>query len=416
MIEINKKYGCLTVLDDGEEYKRTELYSEWFERIEDLRKVLEPYFEAVKELKDKHPGLIDKIEKHSITNSEAGDINKLRVLYWNYSSQLNEFDDLKIKMEPHYKCVCKCGKINYYNAKTVESNPRFCFYPVPISSKFTYSIKVQNATYRKEQKYKGIETVKLSDKTDCFPSDDYCALYNKYRAKQLIKNEEKLNFEIASLPRCFARNYEVDFAGKQYESLLIEECVNDHMESKPSFSYTQFHHKRWHAITVYKQYKCRCLLCGREQLITCDKFGIFPPTEYGYNAYNGYWSDVSCDCHPISSFQWVVTRLLIESGVRYQVEYSFDDLYGIARKNKLRFDFAVFNNDGTIKTLIECQGEQHYKPVDEFGGSFAYENQKKNDQLKREYVEKNNIKVIEISYKDKQYERVKEVLADNGII
>ena len=149
---------------------------------------------------------------------------------------------------------------------------------------------------------------------------------------------------------------------------------------------------------------------------TCDKFGIFPPTEYGYRAYNGYWSDVSCDCHPISSFQWIVTRLLMESGVPYQVEYSFDDLYGAAGRNKLRFDFAVFNCDGTIKALIECQGEQHYKPVEEFGGLYAYETPKKNDQLKREYVEKNNIRVVEISYKEKQIEIVEKILRVNGII
>lgn len=31
MIEIGKKYGCLTVLDEGEEYKTTEIYSEYFE-------------------------------------------------------------------------------------------------------------------------------------------------------------------------------------------------------------------------------------------------------------------------------------------------------------------------------------------------------------------------------------------------
>lgn len=416
MIEINEKYGCLTILDDGEEYKNTESYFEWLEKIRELRKELKPFFDAVKEVHDKHPELRNKSEDREITDSERGDINDLRILSWKYSSQLNEYDDLKLKLEPHYKCMCKCGKINYYNEKTLESNPRFCFYPVPIASGFTYSIKAQNATHRKRQKYKGIETVILSDKSDCVPSEDYCALYNKYREKQLTKNEEKLNLEIASLPRIYARNYDVDFEGKQYESLLIEECVNDHLESKPSFSFTQFHHKRWHAITVYKQYRCRCLLCGREQLITCDKFGIFPPTEYGYRAYNGYWSDVSCDCHPISSFQWIVTRLLMESGVPYQVEYSFDDLYGAAGRNKLRFDFAVFNCDGTIKALIECQGEQHYKPVEEFGGLYAYETQKKNDQLKREYVEKNNIRVVEISYKEKQIEIVEKILRVNGII
>ncbi|MBR4948557.1 MAG: hypothetical protein IKZ29_08365 [Clostridiales bacterium] len=415
MVEKSKKYGCLTVLDDGEEYRRTELYIECLEKSDELRKVLEPYFEMQNEVKTNYPEVFDKDRKIKLTNSGREACNKLRRLQWEYGFQLDEFKQLQIKLAKHYKCECKCGKTHYYNSKTLESNPRFCIYPIPIASRFTYSIKAQKATERKREKYSGIESVLLSDKADCVPSEDYCALYNKHREKQLTKNEEKLNLEIAALPRIKAKNYDVDYEGKQYESLLIEECINDHLESKPTFSFTQFHHKRWHTITVYKQYRCKCLLCGREQLITCDKFGIYPPTEYGYRAYYGYWSDVSCDCHPISSFQWIVTKLLMENGIRYQVEYSFDDLYGIAGKNQLRFDFAVFNDDGTIKALIECQGEQHYKPVEEFG-IYKFQQQIKNDGLKRQYTASHNIPLIEISYKQKQIGIVEEILKNNGII
>ncbi len=97
------------------------------------------------------------------------------------------------------------------------------------------------------------------------------------------------------------------------------------------------------------------------------------------------------------------------------MEYSFDDLYGIAGKNQLRFDFAVFNDDGTIKTLIECQGEQHYKPVEEFG-ICKFQQQVKNDGLKRQYTASHNIPLIEISYKQKQIVIVEEILKTNGII
>ena len=60
MIEINEKYGCLTILDDGEEYKNTESYFEWLEKIRELRKELKPFFDAVKEVHDKHPELRNK--------------------------------------------------------------------------------------------------------------------------------------------------------------------------------------------------------------------------------------------------------------------------------------------------------------------------------------------------------------------
>ncbi len=248
------------------------------------------------------------------------------------------------------------------------------------------------------------------------PSEEYCELYNKYKTRELIKKEQKYNETVSQIPRVFATNYNEDFTGKQYESLSIEECVNDHLESKPTYSFTQQHRKHWHNIIVFKQYKCKCILCGKEQLVTCNRFGIYPPTEYGYHAYYGYWSDVYCDCHPISSFQWIVTKLLFENDIPYAVEYSFNDLYGSGGVNQLRFDFVIFNRDGSIKCLIECQGEQHFKPVEKFGGEEQFQIQVKNDLLKRQYAEERNIKLVEISYKTKKIEQVEEILRQQDII
>jgi hypothetical protein len=157
-------------------------------------------------------------------------------------------------------------------------------------------------------------------------------------------------------------------------------------------------------------------LCGKEIITTCNKFGIYPPTEYGATAYYGYWSDLYCDCHPISSFQWIVNKILLDNNVSYRVEVTFPDLYGTAGKSQLRYDFGIFDPDGTIRCLIECQGEQHYKPVDEFGGQYQFENQLKNDKLKREYAKSHHIELVEISYKDKKYECVLEILHTLGII
>lgn len=55
----------------------------------------------------------------------------------------------------------------------------------------------------------------------------------------------------------------------------------------------------------------------------------------------------------------------------------FPDLYGAGNTNLLKYDFSVLNKDGTLKYLIECQGEQHFKPVDEFGGMEEFEKQQK---------------------------------------
>ena len=55
-------------------------------------------------------------------------------------------------------------------------------------------------------------------------------------------------------------------------------------------------------------------------------------------------------------------------------------------------------------------------PVQEFGGNRQYNVQMKNDELKRMYAKEHNIKLIEISYKDKQIEKVEEILRVHEII
>lgn len=71
----------------------------------------------------------------------------------------------------------------------------------------------------------------------------------------------------------------------------------------------------------------------------------------------------------------------------------------------LPFDFAVVDENENVKYLIEYQGEQHFRPVN-FGGisdEEALENFNatiRNDSIKKEYCENNNIPILYISYKD----------------
>jgi len=38
----------------------------------------------------------------------------------------------------------------------------------------------------------------------------------------------------------------------------------------------------------------------------------------------------------------------------------------------LRFDFAIFDDDGTLVALIEYNGKQHYEPSPKFGGKRGF--------------------------------------------
>lgn len=384
-INSGDKFGYLTVMDNGEEFNNSDYYQDILQKISELEKEI---------------------------NSQTSATNNRPYFF----IQRLKLEELKKEQRRRYKCRCACGKIGYYSEGTLNQNPKYCYRPIRISSAHTYSVKAQNATYRKRKKYECDETVILvEDEKECMPSDRYCERWNKYKEKQLAKKEETYKEVVASIPRKYAKKYDVDFSGTINESLEIVECVDDKFESEPRAYFTQSHNKRYYDITVFKRYRCKCYLCGKEQMVTCDKFGIYPPTEYGYHAYNGYWSEVFCECHEISSFQWIVNKVLQESNINYRVEYSFPELYGIYGQKLLRYDFAVMDEDGKVVALIECQGEQHYKPIEEFGGENAFEIQKKNDALKRKYAEKAGIPLIEIPYQKKKIELVREIVSSLGI-
>ena len=91
-----------------------------------------------------------------------------------------------------YECRCKCGKTHVFTEKTIMEKPKYCYYPIFISSRLTYSTKASNATYRKRKKYQDLENVILVEsRRECMPSDEYCELWNEYKRKQLNKKSSK---------------------------------------------------------------------------------------------------------------------------------------------------------------------------------------------------------------------------------
>ena len=94
-----------------------------------------------------------------------------------------------------------------------------------------------------------------------------------------------------------------------------------------------------------------------------------------------------------------IEEILQSAGLIFQEEYSFSDLLGSSGK-PLRFDFAVFDDNGNIDFLIEYQGIQHYEPKSKFGGIAGLRKQQFNDMKKREYCAKHNLTLVLIPYWD----------------
>lgn len=207
------------------------------------------------------------------------------------------------------------------------------------------------------------------------------------------------------------KNFDVDYTNTIHESLKILECIDDNYENDSWIEKTKG--KRIKHIKLCKKYKCKCYLCQSEYIFKSLDFEI-RNDDYGRNADIGYYSDAYCKCHKISSFQWRTIKIFNENNIKYKVEMSFPDLIG--NVELLRYDFAIINEDNSIKYLIECQGIQHRKPVKEFGGKRQFEYQLEKDKLKRDYAERNNIKLIEVPDTCNTYEKEVKFLKEKEVI
>ena len=96
-----------------------------------------------------------------------------------------------------------------------------------------------------------------------------------------------------------------------------------------------------------------------------------------------------------------IEDILRQAGLTFEQEYSFKDLLS-SSGHPLRFDFAVFDDDGDIDFLIQYQGIQHYKPKSKFGGMTGLKKQQYYDMRKRQYCKKHNINLILIPYWDEE--------------
>lgn len=110
-----------------------------------------------------------------------------------------------------------------------------------------------------------------------------------------------------------------------------------------------------------------------------------------------------CSC---SKGEQKIIELLEKYNINYIHQFSYDDcIY----KQKLKFDFAIFDNENeNLKFLCEFDGEQHFRPVDYFGGKEGFYESKKRDNIKNKYVLDNNISLIRIPYW--KYDNIHKIL------
>lgn len=105
----------------------------------------------------------------------------------------------------------------------------------------------------------------------------------------------------------------------------------------------------------------------------------------------------SCGCQ-YSRGETLIKNLLITHQILFKQEYIFSDLYS-SIKGHFRFDFAIFNLDGSLSHLIEFHGRQHYEETTGlWTNTDSLEQRQIRDKLKQEYCEAHNIPLIIIPY------------------
>ena len=145
---------------------------------------------------------------------------------------------------------------------------------------------------------------------------------------------------------------------------------------------------------AHSLYECRCS-CGNIEIITdtaLKRDGKYVCSKCQNNLSNG---------------EKYIKNILEAKKVKYSQQYIFDNLLGDAKP--LRFDFALLTEEKKPYVLIEFQGQQHYKPVEYFGGQERFEQQVRYDNKKREYCKKNNLTLIEFPY-TMEPEKIKETI------
>lgn len=93
----------------------------------------------------------------------------------------------------------------------------------------------------------------------------------------------------------------------------------------------------------------------------------------------------------MSKIESAVEIYLAFLGMSYEKQKTFADC---RYKKPLPFDFYIPERN----VVIEVQGEQHYMPVEKFGGEKSFNLQTKKDKIKADYCKYKGIRLLKISY------------------
>lgn len=148
--------------------------------------------------------------------------------------------------------------------------------------------------------------------------------------------------------------------------------------------------------TRYDYSRAKYIAWNTPVCIICSKHGEF------WQKAGKHLSGHNCPKCRESAGEELVRLALEESKIPFEQEKHFQ-LY-----KKVLVDFYI-NLNGK-EYIIEVNGEQHYMPVEYFGGQLHYNEQVKRDQALFDYCKENNIRLFIIKYNENKLERIQAII------
>lgn len=300
------------------------------------------------------------MKRKDLTGSKYGHLTVKQMIY-KYNGGRRTFCE----------CLCECGNICYVEASKLKSrNNPSC----GCMSKYYRTIHNRSDETGKKFNMLTIQKIDYSNR----PSMAYCRCdcgnYKWIAKADIISGHTKSC-------GCLQKTKTSEANVKDYSGVVAPNGVKFLQKVRMN------EHGTW-------IYKCQCPLCD-------NQFEAIPARVFSNH-------NTSCGCNRKSSGERIVSYILDKNHIKYKTQHIFDDCID---KNPLPFDFAIQDDNDKIVALIEYDGEQHYRPVDLFGGEKAFENRRKHDRIKDNYCKSHNLTLCRI-VQNKDIEEIEKTILD----
>lgn len=103
---------------------------------------------------------------------------------------------------------------------------------------------------------------------------------------------------------------------------------------------------------------------------------------------------MSCGCQHKSKWEMFISDFLQSINVNFKEQKRFNDCRNKSGTDMLPFDFYLVD----YNILIEYDGEQHFIPIEYWGGEERFKTTQENDSIKNNYCQEHSIKLLRLPY------------------